>query len=98
MDLLDYSSAVIGYSPTAAVKLLYGAYGLDGLTGSMGLPRLSDRRSGWPSPAWLVLVAEVTVALDIAAHSPDGTPEHTVCTVNENSRTLKFDSDRFEVE
>ena len=40
--------------------------------------------------------AEVTVTLDIAANLPDGAPEHTVRTVNENSRTLKFDSHGFE--
>ena len=40
--------------------------------------------------------AEVTVTLDIAAKLPEGAPEHTVRTVNENSRTLKFDSYGFE--
>ena len=40
--------------------------------------------------------AEVTVTLDIAAKLPDGAPEHTVRAVNENSRTLKFDSHGFE--
>ncbi len=40
--------------------------------------------------------AQVTVTLDIAAHLPDGAPGHTVRTVNENSRTLKFDSHGFE--
>ena len=40
--------------------------------------------------------AEVTVTLDIAAQLPGGAPEHTVRTVNENSRTLKFDSHGFE--
>jgi len=40
--------------------------------------------------------AEVTVTLDIAAHLLDGASEHTVRTVNENSRTLKFDSHGFE--
>ena len=40
--------------------------------------------------------AEVTVTLDIAANLPDGAPEHTVRTVSENSRTLKFDSHGFE--
>ena len=40
--------------------------------------------------------ANVTVTLDIAANLPDGAPEHTVRTVNENSRTLKFDSHGFE--
>ncbi len=40
--------------------------------------------------------SEVTITLDIAATLPDGAPEHTVRTVNENSRTLKFDSHGFE--
>ena len=40
--------------------------------------------------------AQVTVTLDIAAHLPDGVSEHTVRTVNENSRVLKFDSHGFE--
>ena len=40
--------------------------------------------------------AEVTVTLDIAAKLPEGASEHTVRTINENSRTLKFDSYGFE--
>ena len=40
--------------------------------------------------------AEVTVTLDIAAKLPDGAPEHTVRTVSENSRTLKFNGHGFE--
>ena len=40
--------------------------------------------------------AEVAVTLDIAADLPDGAPESIVRTVNENSRTLKFDSHGFE--
>ena len=42
--------------------------------------------------------AEVAVTLDIAANLPDGAPENIVRTVNENSRTLKFDSHEFEEE
>ena len=40
--------------------------------------------------------AQVTVTLEIAADLPDGASEHTVRTVNENSRTLKFESHGFE--
>ena len=40
--------------------------------------------------------ADVTVTLDIAADIPDGVPEQAVRTVNENSRTLKFDNHGFE--
>ena len=40
--------------------------------------------------------AKVAVTLDIAADLPDGAPENVVRTVNENSRTLKFDSHGFE--
>ena len=40
--------------------------------------------------------ADVTVTLDIAADVPDGVPEQVVRTVNENSRTLKFDNHGFE--
>ena len=40
--------------------------------------------------------ADVRVTLDIAANIPEGAPEHVVRTVNENSRTLKFNSHEFE--
>ena len=42
--------------------------------------------------------AHVEVTLDIAAHIPDGAPEHVVRTVTENGRTLKFTSQGFEEE
>jgi phosphoribosylpyrophosphate synthetase len=42
--------------------------------------------------------AEVTVTLDIHASLPDGASDHTVRTVTENSRTLKFTSYGFESE
>ena len=42
--------------------------------------------------------AKVTVTLDIEAEIPGGAPEHVVRTVTENSRTLKFTSQGFEVE
>jgi hypothetical protein len=40
--------------------------------------------------------AEVVVRLDIEADIPDGTPDNVVRIVNENCRTLKFDSQGFE--
>ena len=42
--------------------------------------------------------AEVQLTLEIEAHVPDGTPEHVIRTVTENSRTLKFDDSGFENE
>ena len=42
--------------------------------------------------------AEVTVTLEIEARLPDGASDHTVRTVTENSRTLKFTSHGFETE
>jgi hypothetical protein len=42
--------------------------------------------------------AHVEVTLDIAAHMPDGAPEHVVRTVTENGRTLKFTTQGFEDE
>jgi hypothetical protein len=42
--------------------------------------------------------AHVEVTLDIAAHMPEGAPEHVVRTVTENGRTLKFTSQGFEDE
>ncbi|ALG70975.1 ATPase (AAA+ superfamily) [Azospirillum thiophilum] len=41
---------------------------------------------------------EVTVTLEIAAHLPNGVPDHLVRTITENSRTLKFTSHGFEEE
>jgi predicted AAA+ superfamily ATPase len=42
--------------------------------------------------------AQVTVTLEIEATVPDGTPEHVVRIVTENSRTLRFTSQGFETE
>ncbi len=42
--------------------------------------------------------AEVTVTLEIAAQVPAGAPDEVVRTVTENSRTLKFTSQGFEIE
>ena len=42
--------------------------------------------------------AEVTVTIEIAATVPGGVPDNVVRTVTENSRTLKFTSQGFEVE
>jgi len=42
--------------------------------------------------------ADVTVRLEISAELPNGASDHTVRTVTENSRTLKFDSQGFERE
>jgi hypothetical protein len=45
-----------------------------------------------------LLGARVTVTLEIAAEIPSGAPDHVVRTVTENSRTLRFTSQGFEVE
>ena len=42
--------------------------------------------------------ATVTVTIEIEAQIPAGTPDNIVRTVTENSRTLKFTSQRFEQE
>ena len=42
--------------------------------------------------------ANVRLTLEIEANIPDGTPEHVVRTVTENSRTLRFDDSGFEEE
>lgn len=42
--------------------------------------------------------AEVTVTLEIVARIPEGAPDNVVRVVTENGRTLKFDSQGFEVE
>ena len=42
--------------------------------------------------------ADVQLTLEIEAHIPDGTPEHVIRTVTENSRTLKFGDSGFENE
>jgi hypothetical protein len=44
------------------------------------------------------LGAEVTVTLEIEATIPNGASDHTVRTVTENIRTLKFESGGFEKE
>ena len=45
-----------------------------------------------------LLGADVKLTLEIEATIPDGAPEHVVRTVNENTRTLKFDDSGFETE
>ena len=45
-----------------------------------------------------LLGAKVTVTLEIEAEIPSGAPDHVVRTVTENSRTLKFTSQGFEME
>jgi hypothetical protein len=42
--------------------------------------------------------SEVTVTIEIEARIPTGAPDNVVRTVTENSRTLKFTSQGFEVE
>jgi len=42
--------------------------------------------------------AQVKVTLEVEAEIPSGAPDHVVRTVTENSRTLKFTSQGFEVE
>ena len=42
--------------------------------------------------------AKVTVTLEITAELPDGASEHTIRTVTENARTLKFGTHGFEKE
>jgi hypothetical protein len=42
--------------------------------------------------------AEVKVTLEIEARIPNGVPENTVRTVTENSRTLEFDRQGFEMD
>ena len=41
---------------------------------------------------------KVKVTLEVEAEIPSGAPDHVVRTVTENSRTLKFTSQGFEVE
>ena len=45
-----------------------------------------------------LLGADVKLTLEIEASIPDGTPEHVIRIVTENSRTLKFDDSGFENE
>ena len=45
-----------------------------------------------------LLGADVKLTLEIEATIPEGAPEHVVRTVNENTRTLKFDDSGFESE
>ncbi|MGK5094699.1 Swt1 family HEPN domain-containing protein [Deltaproteobacteria bacterium TL4] len=41
---------------------------------------------------------DVKITLEISSHTPDGVPDHTVRTVMENAKTLKFESMGFEEE
>jgi hypothetical protein len=43
-----------------------------------------------------LLGAEVQVTLEVRIEVPDGVPESTVRVVNENCRTLRFESHGFE--
>jgi hypothetical protein len=43
-----------------------------------------------------IVGADVTLTLELAAHSPDGFSDYTIRTVSENCRTLKFSTFGFE--
>ncbi len=43
-------------------------------------------------------MAKDTVNIEVSVEIPDGVPENVVCTVTENSKTLKFTSHDSEIE
>jgi hypothetical protein len=84
-----------GAAPARALRRFHGTVDLDPTRVGRDASRIADE-----VVAHLVgqVGAEVTVTLDIHASLPDGASDHTVRTVTENSRTLKFTSYGFESE
>ena len=80
---------------TRAPKRFYGNVSLDPTRVGRDAGRIAEEVIAHLSG---IVGAEVEVTLEIVAKIPNGTPEHVVRTVTENSRTLKFKNQGFEAE
>ncbi len=82
-------------APTPIPKRFHGSVTLDPTRVGRDAGRIADEVI-----AYLVglVGANVKITLEIEAEIPSGAPDHVVRTVTENSRTLKFTSQGFEME
>ncbi|MCG3145302.1 MAG: hypothetical protein HONDAALG_02891 [Gammaproteobacteria bacterium] len=82
-------------TPTPTPRRFHGSVTLDPARVGRDAGRIADEVI-----AHLVglVGANVKITLEIEAEIPSGAPDHVVRTVTENSRTLKFNSQGFEVE
>ena len=82
-------------APTPIPKRFHGSVTLDPTRVGRDAGRIADEVI-----AHLVglVGAKVKITLEIEAEIPSGAPDHVVRTVTENSRTLKFSSQGFEME
>lgn len=78
-----------------APKRYYGSVSLDPTRAGRDAGRVAEEVIAHLSG---IVGAEVKVTLEIDAYIPNGTPEHIVRTVTENSHTLKFNTQGFEKE
>jgi hypothetical protein len=84
-----------GPAPAPIPTRFYGSVPLDPTRVGRDAARIADEVISHLSG---LVGATVKVTLEIEAEIPSGAPDHVVRTVTENSRTLKFTSQGFEVE
>jgi predicted AAA+ superfamily ATPase len=84
-----------GPAPTPIPKRFHGSVLLDPTRVGRDASRIADEVIAHLTG---LVGANVKVTLEIEAEIPSGAPDHVVRTVTENSRTLKFASQGFEVE
>ncbi|MGE0386742.1 MAG: Swt1 family HEPN domain-containing protein [Gammaproteobacteria bacterium] len=84
-----------GRTPAQAPRRYHGTVSLDPERAGRDAARIAEEVI---SHLTGLIGARVTVTLEIEANIPDGTPENVVRIVTENGRTLKFESQGFEVD
>ena len=84
-----------GTPPPGRPKRFHGTVALNPIRAGLDASRVADEVI-----AHLTALphAVVRVTLEIEADIPEGAPDNVVRTVTENSRTLKFSSQGFEIE
>jgi predicted AAA+ superfamily ATPase len=82
-------------APTPMAKRFHGSVTLNPIRVSSDAGRIADEVIAHLTG---LVGSKVKVTLEIEAEIPGGAPDHVVRTVTENSRTLKFTSQGFEME
>jgi hypothetical protein len=90
-----YGATVAQPGPLPQRKRFHGSVSLDPARAGRDASRIADEVL---SHLVGLLGSTVKVTLEIEAEIPSGAPDNVVRTVTENSRTLKFTSQGFEVE
>jgi hypothetical protein len=98
-NVLSVGSAPVGGTTAGAAaaqpKRFHGSVSLDPARAGRDASRIADEVL---SHLVGLVGSTVKVTLEIEAEIPSGAPDNVVRTVTENSRTLKFTSQGFEVE